>query len=128
MDREFRLAKKILENAGYSVIKSMHDSVNYEQYSEDQLEDAIYNIEGRVEEITRELRDTYYDNRDDLLDELDSLSSELSSMEEYLSDELYHKSEEIMDIIRRAEDTDYDGPPVHRDPYRERGLNPADFH
>lgn len=128
MNREIRLAKKILESAGYKVVKATMESIDYEAYSEKQFSETLDNIAGRLEEIISELRDTYYDNRDDLIDELDSMTSELYAMDDYLPEDLYARSEELKDNIRRAEDTEYEGPTVYRDPYRDRGLNPSDFY
>lgn len=101
---------------------------SYDNYTESQLDDELDSIEYDIEEIVDEMKETYYDNRDNLLDRLDDLRSKLIAMEEYLSEDQYKKSEDLMDEIGKAEETEYDGPTVHRDPYTERGLHRSDFY
>lgn len=126
--REIEIARRILENAGYKISRPVKESTSYENYTEDQFEETLDNIEGRVGEISSELRDIPYDDRGELLAELEDLSAELYAMDEYLSDALYDKKESILDTIRTTKDTEYEGPHIPYDPYKERGLSPSDFH
>lgn len=114
------------EHLRESVVAKLKES--YENYTESQLDDELDNIEYDIDNIKSEMEDTYYDDRDDLLDKLDDLRSKLSAMEEYLTDEQYEKSEDLRTEIGNAEDTEYTGSTVHRDPYAERGLSRSDFY
>lgn len=107
-------------------ISQMRES--YENYTESQLDKELDNIEDEIDDIVSIMRDTHYDNREELMDELEGLRSKLFAMEDYLSDEQYKKYDDLLTEIGKAEDTEYEGPVVHRDPYKERGLNSADFY
>ena len=113
------------EHLRESTVSKLKES--YENYTESQLDDELDKIDLDIDDIERDMKKTYYDDRDDLLDNLDDLRSKLYAMEDYLTDEQHEKSEDLLDNIKRVEDTEYDGPTVHRDPYAERGLNRADF-
>ena len=107
-------------------IKKLKES--YENYTSSQIDNELDKIEEAIEDIIEEMRYLYYDERDDQLDELDDLRSKLYAIQDYANDEQYDRSEELLTAVMKAEeDTDYEGPEVHRDPYKERGLKQSDF-
>lgn len=100
----------------------------YEDYTEDQLEEELTEIEYAVDNIQNEISKRYYDEREDLIEDLEDLEVRLHAMESYLDEYQIEVYEEILSDIRKAKEAEYEGPEVRRDPYKERGLNRADFY
>lgn len=119
---------KIDEKESIREARILRMKESYENYTESQLDKELDNIEFEIEDIVGEMRDTHYDDRDNLLDSLDDIRSKLSAMEEYLTDEQYKKSQDLLDSVGRAEDTEYEGEIKDTDVYKELGLRRSDFY
>ena len=89
--------------------KSLKESENYSEYTEDEFDKELDYLEGRVDDIHEDLREIPYDNRDDYLDELDHIRDNLYRMEEYLNDEQYDRMEDILTWIDQTKETKYVG-------------------
>lgn len=102
-------------------------SVAYENYTEEQLEQELYEIAEQINDIASVLPDIYYDDRDEYIDMLEGIVYKLDAMEEYLSEDLYELAQELRYKAGKAEETEYQGPYVARDPYKEIGMSRWDF-
>lgn len=116
-DTEKKLVENVINklNSEESALKKLRES--YEEYSESQLEDELYDIESSIEEIVQELRVTDNDDRDDLYDSLEELSRKLLSLEDYLPDDLRDKCDSLKRDVDNAYSTEYE--PIDWDHERE---------
>lgn len=107
--------KAILKNAlhrldlKYNIKESKGIDPDYSDYTEEQLDKVLEDIEEKVDLIIDDLKYTPYDDRDDMLDDLHDLDRHLiMNVEEWLvSDEQYDKYKEIRDRISRADNISY---------------------
>lgn len=102
----------------------------YESYKPEDFDSSLDSFENEIEDLVNDMRDIHPMDRDDQLDRLDQMSDVLTDMEDYLTDEQYERADDLQTMIRRAKDTDYDGPsvPEYDDPYLSRGLRQSDFY
>lgn len=128
MDKDIRLAKKILRKSGYRVVRPLKESVDYEDYTSEQFEEELNKIEYRIDDIQEEMRDIPYSDRGDLYYELEEIEMKLISMEDYIPEEMLQRVSKLYKEAMRVEDTEYEGSPVRYDPYADAGMKPSDFY
>lgn len=126
MSKDIRLAKKILESAGYRVLRKY--TPNYEEYTPAQFDELLSSISNTVDSMSLEIADIPYEDRDDILDAAEELKDQLLDIEDYLTEEQYAKKEQISSAIDDLGDIEYEGPIKPMDPYVERGLRREDFY
>lgn len=119
--------KKVLE----SVISKINEQENklresYGEYTEEQIDSELENIEYEIEEIDSSLEDSDYDY-DEVMDRLEELRDKVNALEEYIPDDQVDRFNEIYSSItslKKEVETRSGG---SSDPYADRGLKRSDF-
>lgn len=111
------------ESLKVSTYKQLKDK--YEQYTDEQIEDELYDLEEELNELIEEIAVAY--DREELLDKVEDIKEKLLVLEDYVPDHLVDKREELSTIANNADETQYEGPAVRHDPWNGSGMSQSDF-